>query len=83
MSPHSKLLAVLSIIQERSIIKMEPSNLLEWAFYLGATFFVFSVITGFDEVITKYANGSPTKKDLSLKVDELEKRIKELESVGN
>ena len=59
---------------------MEPSNLLEWALYLGAAFFVFSVITGLDEVIAKFASGSPTKKDLSAKVDELEKRIKELES---
>jgi hypothetical protein len=61
---------------------MEPSNLLEWAFYLGAAFLVFSVITGFDEVIAKLASGSPTKKDLLVKVDELEKRIKDLESAG-
>lgn len=61
---------------------MEPSILLEWALYLGAAFFVFSVITGFDEVMAKFASGSPTKKDLAAKVEELENRIKELESSG-
>jgi hypothetical protein len=61
---------------------MEPSNLIEWALYLGLAFFVFSVITGLDEVITKFTSGSPTKKDLAETVNKLEERINILESRG-
>ena len=61
---------------------MEPSNMVEWAVYIGIAFLVFSVITGFDDVISKFASGSPTKKDLLAKIDELEKRVSALESAS-
>jgi hypothetical protein len=61
---------------------MEPSNLIEWALYLGLAFFVFSVIIGLDEVIAKFTSGSLTKKYLAEKVDKLEERVNILESAG-
>ncbi|WP_448569959.1 hypothetical protein [Thalassotalea ganghwensis] len=59
---------------------MEPSTILEWALYVGFAILIFNSITGFDEVISKIVSKSPTKKDLALKVEQLEARVKKLES---
>lgn len=58
---------------------MEPSTILEWAVYVGVAVLVFNSLTGFDEFLHKLISKSPTKKDLVLKVEQLENRVKELE----
>ncbi|WP_456418254.1 hypothetical protein [Thiolapillus sp.] len=59
---------------------MEPSSLFEWALYIGLAVLIFNSLTGFDEFLYKLISNSPTKKDLALKVEQLESRVKELES---
>lgn len=59
---------------------MEPSSLLEWALHLAFAIFIFLTLTGLDEVISRMANGAPTKKDLEKRVEQLEARLSVLES---
>ncbi|RUO43939.1 hypothetical protein CWE15_01775 [Aliidiomarina taiwanensis] len=59
---------------------MEPATLIQWAVYIGIAFVVFTAITGLDDIISKFTSGSPTKKELSERINALEVRIKELES---
>lgn len=59
---------------------MDPSMLLKWAVYIGVAVLIFAMVTGLDEVISKFASGSPTKKDLCAKVKELEMRVEALEN---
>ena len=59
---------------------MQPQDLLTWAVYIGFAFFILSVFTGFDDIIARFVQGSPTKKDLHNRISELEQRIAKLES---
>lgn len=59
---------------------MEAKTLFEWVLYIGLAILIFNSLTGFGEFFHKLINNSPTKKDLALKVEQLEQRVKELES---